>query len=127
MLRCYSPCRADRATLRPAWIKIASGVTTGELALWMDDDANAVGLLAGQQPACMTDNSRMKRLATVHAQESCGFVGLPTDVILDSVRYGGVISMACHVSQKALLHALKMHALKERTCAMTMSAPWHHA
>ena len=35
-------CRADRETLRPAWVKVASGVTTGELALWMDDAANAV-------------------------------------------------------------------------------------
>ena len=39
-----------------------------------------------------------KALLPHHGQESCGFVGLPTDVILDSVRYGGIISMACHVS-----------------------------
>ena len=28
-------CRADRGTLTPALVKIASGVTTGELALWV--------------------------------------------------------------------------------------------
>ncbi len=100
-------CRADRGTLTPALVKIASGVTTGELALWVDDAANAVGpawqvhapaLHAGH----VSVNSyavRFKAPAAAHAQESCGYVGLSTDVVLETVRYGGIISMACHVSR----------------------------
>ncbi|KAK9812636.1 hypothetical protein WJX72_001001 [[Myrmecia] bisecta] len=60
--------RADIASGKPALIRVAAGVTTGELAQWMDGDAAA----------------------------DIGHTGLPTDAILNTVRYGGVISMACH-------------------------------
>jgi len=50
-------------------VEVAGGVNTGDLAKFMDDPKN---------------------------QEKLQYLGLPADVVLDTVRYGGVVNMACH-------------------------------
>ncbi|CAD7698619.1 unnamed protein product [Ostreobium quekettii] len=50
-------------------VQVAAGVTTGELALFMDAEEN---------------------------QEQLKYLGLPSDVILDTARYGGIVAMGCH-------------------------------
>eukprot|EP00803_Ostreobium_quekettii_P007063 evm.model.scf_425EXC.13 EVM.evm.TU.scf_425EXC.13 scf_425EXC:81070-84097(+) len=50
-------------------VEVAGGVNTWDLAVFMDDPEN---------------------------QAKLKYMGLPADVVLDTVRYGGVVNMACH-------------------------------